>query len=100
MLDEYYEEGLKLNPINATFAGDNRYNNSFPNTLSEEYATKIKAYYTNYLEQLSQYSDDNLSETDRFKLLEIVLISVINLTQIITLLQNQNKYQEKVQLVM
>lgn len=65
MLDDYYEEGLKLNPINATFAGDNRYNNSFPNTLSQEYTTKIKAYYTNYLEQLSQYSDDNLSESEQ-----------------------------------
>ncbi|RMZ50581.1 DUF885 domain-containing protein [Flavobacteriaceae bacterium PRS1] len=65
MLDEYYEESLKLNPINATFVGDNRYNNSFPNTLSEEYATKIKAYYTNYLEQLSQYNDDDLSESEQ-----------------------------------
>jgi len=65
MLDEYYEESLKLNPINATFSGDNRYNNSFPNTLSEEYATKIKAYYTNYLEQLSQYNDDDLSESEQ-----------------------------------
>lgn len=65
MLDEYYEEGLKLNPIKATFAGDNRYNNSFPNTLSEEYATKIKAYYTNYLDQLSQYNDDDLSESEQ-----------------------------------
>lgn len=65
MLDEYYEEGLKLNPIKATFAGDNRYNNSFPNTLSEEYAIKIKAYYTNYLEQLSQYNDNDLSESEQ-----------------------------------
>jgi len=63
MLDQYYEDGLKLNPINATFAGDNRYNDSFPNALSEEYTTEIKAYYTNYLEQLSQYNDDDLSET-------------------------------------
>ena len=65
MLDKYYEDGLKLNPINATFAGDNRFDNSFPNTLSEEYATDIKAYYTNYLEQLSQFNDDDLSETEK-----------------------------------
>ena len=65
MLDQYYEDGLKLNPINATFAGDNRFDNSFPNTLSEEYTTEIKAYYTNYLDQLSQYNDDDLSETEK-----------------------------------
>jgi hypothetical protein len=37
MLEEYYQEGLKLNPIEATFQGDNRYNNSFPNFLSDDY---------------------------------------------------------------
>ena len=65
MLDNYYEEGLKLNPINATFAGDNRYNNSFPNTLSEAYTSEIKSYYTSYLDQLSQYNDADLSESEK-----------------------------------
>ena len=65
MLDDYYEEGLKLTPINATFAGDNRYNNSFPNTLSDEYVIQVKNYYSNYLEKLAQYSDDNLNESEK-----------------------------------
>ena len=26
LLDNYYEDGLKLNPVSATYAGDNRYN--------------------------------------------------------------------------
>ena len=37
LLDSYYEDGLKLNPINATMAGDGRYNHLFPNVLSNDY---------------------------------------------------------------
>ena len=65
MLDDYYEDGLKLNPINATFAGDSRYNNSFPNTLSDEYVTEVKTYYTSYLEKLGHYNDADLSESEK-----------------------------------
>ncbi len=65
LLDDFYEEGLKLNPISATFAGDSRYNNSFPNTLSDEYKSEIKAYYSNYLEKLSHYNEEDLSESEK-----------------------------------
>ena len=34
---EYWEESLKLNPINATFIGDNRYNDQLPNFFSADY---------------------------------------------------------------
>lgn len=65
MLDDYYEEGLKLNPLNATFAGDIRYNNSFPNTLSDEYKAEVKIYYANYLEKIAQYNSEDLSENEK-----------------------------------
>ncbi|AXT19440.1 DUF885 family protein [Flavobacteriaceae bacterium AU392] len=65
MLDNYNQERLKLNPIDATFSGDNRYNNSFPNTLSKAYNDELKVYYTNYLDQLSKYNDADLSESQK-----------------------------------
>ena len=65
MLDEYYEDGLKLKPIDATFAGDSRYNNSFPNFLSDEYKSELKAYYSNYLGKLSQFNDEDLSDSEK-----------------------------------
>ncbi|MEJ2196694.1 MAG: DUF885 domain-containing protein, partial [Ignavibacteriaceae bacterium] len=65
MLDEYYEDGLKLKPIDATFAGDSRYNNSFPNFLSDDYKSEIKAYYSNYLGKLSQFNDEDLSDSEK-----------------------------------
>lgn len=34
---EYWEESLKLNPINATFIGDKRYNDQLPNFFSADY---------------------------------------------------------------
>ncbi|XOV93576.1 MAG: DUF885 family protein [Bacteroidota bacterium] len=62
MLNQYYEEGLKLNPINATYAGDSRYNDLFPNFLSEEYTAEQKAYCEKYLGLIKQYTDETLTE--------------------------------------
>ncbi|WP_299676994.1 DUF885 family protein [uncultured Dokdonia sp.] len=63
-LDTYYEEGLKLNPLGATMAGDSRYNDQFPDILSPAYKAKIKDYYTSYKSQLSNYPDEELTTTE------------------------------------
>ncbi len=55
MLEDYHQEWLKLFPLNATFQGDNRYNDSFPNMLSREYRNQLQAYHQNYLEKLTNY---------------------------------------------
>lgn len=65
MLDNYYEEGLRLNPVNVTFSGDTRYNDSFPNFLSDEYIAALKSYYTKYKEEASGFEDADLSETEK-----------------------------------
>lgn len=65
LLDDYYEEGLKLSPITATFSGDTRYNDSFPNFLSDEFLSELKNYYTHYKEEVSKYNDLALSETEK-----------------------------------
>ncbi len=65
MLDNYYEKGLELNPLNATFSGDTRYNNSFPNFLSDEFVAEMKNYYTNFKEEASSFDDATLSDTDK-----------------------------------
>ncbi len=64
-LKNYYQDGLKLNPVNATFAGDNRFNDQFPNILSDAYANEIKSYYTDYKKQLAQYNDIDLTESQK-----------------------------------
>lgn len=65
LLDAYYQESLKLNPLNATAFGDNRYNNLMPNFLSSEYETEVKSFYTNYKNQVNNIDDNYLSENQK-----------------------------------
>ena len=65
LLKEYNEGKLKLNPINATYAGDNRFNDQFPNTLSDEYQLKTKDFYTDYKAKLTNFKDDALTESQQ-----------------------------------
>ncbi len=65
LLNSYYEEGLVLNPMKATFEGDNRYNDQFSNVLSEETVQKMKTYYTSYKEKVSKFDDSLLSNSEK-----------------------------------
>lgn len=65
LMVDYNEEALILNPLSATFAGDNRYNNEFPNTLSAEHKAKEQAYYQGYLNKLEQIKNEDLSPTEQ-----------------------------------
>lgn len=65
LLDNYYEDGLKLNPVMATVAGDYRYNSMFTNPLSDEHLLKTKAHFQNYKAKLASYSDENLTESEK-----------------------------------
>lgn len=65
VLDGYYEDGLKLSPINATTAGDHRYDDSFPNSLADDHIAKVKAYYEAYKAKLDSFPDDQLSSSEQ-----------------------------------
>lgn len=64
ILTNYYEDGLRLNPITATTSGDMRYNDKFPNSLSESYIDSLKTYYTTYREKAREIDDELLSENE------------------------------------
>lgn len=64
VFEAYHEEGLKLNPISATFQGDTRYNDTLPNFLSETFEKQLRIYYTDYKSKLADYDDANLSESE------------------------------------
>ncbi|MEM6721206.1 MAG: DUF885 domain-containing protein [Bacteroidota bacterium] len=65
VLEAYYEQGLRLNPINATAAGDSRYNDQFPNFLSEDYYDKIKTHYKKFRDTLQNFDDAKLTESEK-----------------------------------
>jgi len=65
MLNDYYEEGLVLNPVNATLLGDNRYNDQLPIDISIAHREKLTSYYSGYRAKLSQFNKSELSPVDK-----------------------------------
>ena len=65
LLDDYYEEGLKLNPISATAAGDPRYNDLLPNSISVPHLQKVHDYNVKYRKLLSAFNRASLNAYDQ-----------------------------------
>ena len=63
LFENYYQETLKLYPLNATSQGDDRYNNFLPNDLTNDFRDDEKTLYTNYKNYLSDF-DNNLLNTE------------------------------------
>ncbi len=61
LFDQYYEDHLKLYPLEATFSGDNRYNDRLPNNITQSYRSALKAFYTEYKNKLLEYDKSELS---------------------------------------
>ncbi|WP_235324744.1 DUF885 domain-containing protein [Pedobacter lusitanus] len=54
-----------MNPISATYAGDERYNGELPNDGSAAYLNTTKKFYRQYLDSLGKYKRDDLSANDK-----------------------------------
>lgn len=65
MFEKYHEEILQLFPLSATFEGDSRYNDLLPVDFSDSYRDKLKSFYQGYLDQLTKYDKDKLSDNDK-----------------------------------
>ena len=65
LLHNYYEDRLKLFPMEATALGDNRYNDQYQNTISQKYRLALKEFYTNYRNKLEQTDRASLSDEDK-----------------------------------
>ena len=64
IFDDYFEELIELFPTFATYIGDNRYNDIFPNYISEEHISKQKKLYTEYLKKISEINRETLQSKD------------------------------------
>ena len=65
ILENYYQDGLKLNPINATNEGDSRYNDKFPELITDDYKKRQAEYYNKYLNKVSKFEINDLSDVDK-----------------------------------
>jgi uncharacterized protein (DUF885 family) len=61
MLDHYYEEQLKLNPLEATQIADKRYNDQLPNDISDSFRKDMKDFLQRYLDSLNNFDRAKLS---------------------------------------
>lgn len=54
VFSDYHEERLKLYPMDATMAGDSRYDDLLPNDLTDAYRSDLGAFYRKYLAALNR----------------------------------------------
>ncbi|RPD88256.1 DUF885 family protein [Luteimonas sp. 100069] len=61
---EYWEELLKLNPVQATFLGDPRYNDQLPDFASAQYREQLRAFNERWLKTLEAIGSAGLEGQD------------------------------------
>ncbi|MBP9590878.1 MAG: DUF885 domain-containing protein [Steroidobacteraceae bacterium] len=65
LLERYFEELLELNPLLATYIGDNRYNDRLPNFLGSEYRRQAREFNERYLAQARRFDPAELNAPRR-----------------------------------
>ncbi len=65
LFNNYYEQRLKLYPLEATAIGDNRYNSLLPVDFTDSYRDTLKNFYNQYLTYVSKYDRENLNDKDK-----------------------------------
>ncbi|MGI9264196.1 MAG: DUF885 domain-containing protein, partial [Gammaproteobacteria bacterium] len=65
LLGEFWEDFLMRSPITATGVGDPRYNDQFPNSLTEEWRIESRAFNEHWLDRLSTLDRNALHDQDR-----------------------------------
>lgn len=65
LVDNYYEEQLKLNPVSATANGDNRYNDQLTITFTDSHLAKVKALLEKTQASLNEINRDDLDANDQ-----------------------------------
>ncbi len=64
MFQQYFDEGLALNPISGTFLGLRQYNSKWTNHLSSEHRQLMHDYHQGWLDKLNAFERENLNNTD------------------------------------
>ena len=68
LFERYFEEMLELNPLLATFIGDNRYNDRLPNDIGPEQRAKYRDLNERYLASAKGIDPEALDGPDRISL--------------------------------
>jgi uncharacterized protein (DUF885 family) len=68
MCEQFYQESLKINPLAATYIGDDRYNDLLANDGSATYLKEYKTFNERYLDSLKAYDRESLDANDKLSL--------------------------------
>ncbi|HWS26031.1 MAG TPA: DUF885 family protein, partial [Xanthomonadales bacterium] len=64
LYEAWFEDNLKLNPMQATQIGDRRYNDQLPNMLAAEHRERVKALNSDYLQRAQTLGSSGLTGQD------------------------------------
>ena len=62
---DFWQASLKFNPVQATFTGDNRYNDQLPNFFSAEFRQQARAFTEDWLGKIEAYDPSGLDSASR-----------------------------------
>ncbi len=65
LVNNYYEECLKLNPVDATFNGDTRYNDLLYIDFTDAFRASSQRVYQRFLKGLSKFNRESLNDKDK-----------------------------------
>jgi uncharacterized protein (DUF885 family) len=65
MFDNYWEDRMKLYPLEATTNGDNRYNDTLPNSEAISFIEQAKSFYKRYADSVNTFNRETLNENDK-----------------------------------
>ena len=65
LFEEYFEESLRMNPLLATFIGDDRYDDRLPNSIGPEHLAASRALNERYLAAIRAFDPSGLAPADR-----------------------------------
>lgn len=65
VFEDYYQDRLELFPMEATYAGDERYNDILLNNLTTDFEEKVSYMFTSYKDELNKYDKSTLTEEEQ-----------------------------------
>ena len=65
MFEKYYEERMRLFPLESTANGENRYNDLLPVDFTDSYRDTLRNFFNTYLTYVTKYDRETLNDNDK-----------------------------------